>query len=394
MTEAARVSTGVARPRGWRDERGMSLVFVGVGFMGFIAAAALAIDIGMLTTARAQAQNSADAGAMAGAVALILDDWNDRSETGPAMTHSIARAKQNYVIGEEPSVETEDIAFLNDPVTGEPNRVQVQAHRTEERGNPMPTFIARLFRVNSVGITARATAEASPADVPLRCFPFTLPDRWREVNEPPFDSMTSTYQIFDRHGNPLSNPDVYVPPGPDYTGYSPIDDRGTQVVIKTEPHTTVSPSIYNPIVVPSDGSSTGADRYRDAIINGTCPAEGWGENLLVEPGNMHGPTEAGINAIINADPEARWDEGCRCVMGSTNPNRPRVGAIPLYDPEYYERGMQTGRGASFKAVNYLGVFIEEMRGNEVIARITPAIGGRSGTPLPNAMFLRAVRLVQ
>ena len=37
-----------------RDERGMSLVFVGMGFMSFLAAATLAIDVGMFMTARAR----------------------------------------------------------------------------------------------------------------------------------------------------------------------------------------------------------------------------------------------------------------------------------------------------------------------------------------------------
>ena len=45
------------------DERGMSFVFVGLGFMAFMSATILAIDVGMLMTARAQAQTSADAGA-------------------------------------------------------------------------------------------------------------------------------------------------------------------------------------------------------------------------------------------------------------------------------------------------------------------------------------------
>ena len=41
-----------------RDERGMSFVFVGMGFMAFMAATTLAIDIGMLMTARTQAQRA------------------------------------------------------------------------------------------------------------------------------------------------------------------------------------------------------------------------------------------------------------------------------------------------------------------------------------------------
>ena len=45
-------------------------MFVAVGFMGFFAASMLAIDVGMLMTARSQAQNSADAGALAGACEL------------------------------------------------------------------------------------------------------------------------------------------------------------------------------------------------------------------------------------------------------------------------------------------------------------------------------------
>ena len=48
------------------DERGMMFVFVGLGFLAFLAATMLAVDVGMLMTARAQAQNSADAGALGG----------------------------------------------------------------------------------------------------------------------------------------------------------------------------------------------------------------------------------------------------------------------------------------------------------------------------------------
>ena len=44
------------------DERGMSFVFVGIGFMTFMAATTLAVDVGMFMTARTQAQTSADAG--------------------------------------------------------------------------------------------------------------------------------------------------------------------------------------------------------------------------------------------------------------------------------------------------------------------------------------------
>ena len=64
------------------DERGMFLVFAGLGFMGFLICATLAIDVGMFMNARSEAQNSADAGALAGAVALVFDNYADRTSSG------------------------------------------------------------------------------------------------------------------------------------------------------------------------------------------------------------------------------------------------------------------------------------------------------------------------
>jgi Flp pilus assembly protein TadG len=74
------------------DESGFSLVFVGLGGLALVGASMLAIDVGMLMSARSQAQNSADAGALAGAIALAYDDYDNRTATGPAVVHAIASA--------------------------------------------------------------------------------------------------------------------------------------------------------------------------------------------------------------------------------------------------------------------------------------------------------------
>src|SRR5829696_3713792 len=102
-----------------KDESGFSLVFVGLGGMALVGASMLAIDVGMLMSARSQAQNAADAGALAGAIALAYDDWDDRTPTGPAVVHAIATSKANRVQGADVSVEPADVEFVNDPV-GEP----------------------------------------------------------------------------------------------------------------------------------------------------------------------------------------------------------------------------------------------------------------------------------
>ena len=88
----------------------MSLIFVGMGLMAFLSASMLAIDVGMLMTARNQAQNSADAGALAGATALYFDNFDDRSSTGPAMTSAITTGKANQVMGAVVSLTPADVS--------------------------------------------------------------------------------------------------------------------------------------------------------------------------------------------------------------------------------------------------------------------------------------------
>ena len=80
------------------DEHGMSLIYVTAGFISFFAATTLAIDVGMAVTARTQAQNSADAGALAGAIALALDSFNDRTASGPAVQSAVNAAAANTVM--------------------------------------------------------------------------------------------------------------------------------------------------------------------------------------------------------------------------------------------------------------------------------------------------------
>ena len=75
----------------------------------------LAIDVGMLMTARNQAQNSADAGALAGATALLFDNYTDRSPSGPAVTNAIDAATGNKVMAKNVSVLPTDVTFPLDP---------------------------------------------------------------------------------------------------------------------------------------------------------------------------------------------------------------------------------------------------------------------------------------
>jgi Flp pilus assembly protein TadG len=373
------------------DESGFSLVFVAVGFMGFLAASMLAIDVGMMMTARSQAQNSADAGALAGATALIYNNWDDRSATGPAVQNALSAARGNQVMAATVSILPADVEFPNDPA-GQPNRVKATVYRDASRGNPVSTLIAQYFGIATVNITATATAEASPVDSMTCVKPFTIPDRWIEKQTPPFDPNDG-FDVIDNKGKPIANPDVYI--GPDdavnYTGYNAERDKGMEVILKADNGSKIAPSFYYPYDIPG---RTGASDYREDI--GTCNTTvmQFGQVFNPEPGNMVGPTQQGMDDLIARDPNAYWDTATNRVMSTMRPS-PRVVAIPLFDPEYYATGKLNGRNASLKFVNYLGFFIEEMRGNEVVGRITP-IGGlrKGGSPAPPAAFPKIIRLVQ
>ena len=164
-----------------RDERGMMLVFVGFGCMAFMAATMLAIDVGMFMTARSQAQNSADAGALSGAVALAFNDFNNRTSTGPAVQSAISAAQANFMMGAPPSVLPADVTFPNGP-TGQPNRIRVAVFRTADRDNAIPTLSGSIFGVGRVSIGANATAEVAPANAMTCVKPFMIPDKWQENN--------------------------------------------------------------------------------------------------------------------------------------------------------------------------------------------------------------------
>lgn len=380
------------RLRNIKNESGFSLVFVAVGMMGFVAVSMLAIDVGMIMTARSQAQNSADASALAGATALVYNDWDDRTATGPAVMNALSAGRANKVMDAPVSVTVPDIEFPNDPA-GQPTRVKSTVYRDASRGNPVSTLVAQYFGIKTANITATATAEASPANAMTCVLPFTIPDRWIENQTAPFDPNDS-FDLFASKNRRLANPDVYIGPADPatYTGYNAERDKGTLVQLKADNSTKIAPSFYYPYAVPG---STGASDYRWNIGNCNTTLMTFGQTYDPEPGNMVGPTQQGMADLIALDPDAYWDASTQRVVSSKQPS-PRVRAIPLFDPEYYADGKLNGRNASLKFVNYLGFFIEQMRGNEVVGRITPIAGlRRAGAgPAPAAAFPKSIRLVQ
>jgi Flp pilus assembly protein TadG len=375
--------------------------------MAFVAASMLAIDVGMLMTARSQAQNAADAGALAGATSLAFDDYYDRSATGPAVTHAIAASQANKVISSTVSVTPADVVFLNDP-TGEPNRVQVTVYRTAARGNPVSTLVAKYFGINTADISAVATAEASPANAMTCVKPFTIPDKWIEKNPvtKAFDPTDNFERWVKRQGNVvLTNPaDVYEPAyinnqpparNSAYSGYNMESNRGLRLVLRNASGNQIQPSFYFSLAMTDD---TGGQDYRWNIANCNHSIYHWGDPLIQEPGAMEGPTVQGILELIARDPGAYWDTATNGVKNSAFGDRqsPRIFPIPLYDPDYYTFGKETGRVASLRVANWIGFFVEYVGpGSEINGRIIPIGGIRDKTwSGGTADMPKAIRLVQ
>lgn len=166
------------RPRGQR--RGAIAVLAAVLLVVVFAMVAFAVDVGYLLLARAEAQRSADAAAMAAAWELVndefhegkFDDNHDAARLAAiqyAQLNTVGRvtptldanwtnsASGDIVMGRltNPSNPTSDLMFGN---SQKYNAVRIIVRRTANQNGEVPFFFANLLGVNSASITAEATA--------------------------------------------------------------------------------------------------------------------------------------------------------------------------------------------------------------------------------------------
>lgn len=349
--------------RRWEDQRGAAMVLVAGSMIALISAVALAVDVGMLNVTRTEAQRVADGAALAGAGALILSPDNVDFATAEAIKFS----SRNDIRGVQAEVRAEDITVDTDL-----DQVTVRVLRTRERGNPVGTFFARIFGVNTVNITASATAEASPA-AGINCLlPLAMPDRWFEAGGPGNDSDDFNPEAGDTYV-PWMDTSTYPASFNDsYTGYSTAD-IGTSFILKSNSaNGGLNPSWYYPWRPP--GQAGGSD-FRTNISTCVDPTIAFSVGMEVdaEPGNMVGPTKQGFQDLIAMDPHAVWNDNMKCVTdavdvlsseGSACRSSWRIRPIPLFDPT--ESPLNGAH--PFKFTNFAGIFIEGIQGNNVMAR--------------------------
>ena len=397
------------------NERGATLALVAVSMVALLGFAALAVDVGFLLDARTQAQRTADAMALAAASAFI-DDMPNAEALAPE--RATEYASRNPVNGVTASfVPDTDMQIWLDE-----KKVRVSANFLSERGNPMPTFFAKVLGIDAVNVNAIATAVASPADVVGCLAPWALPDAWAddlpggELGKFDYDdadkSKTPTEgDSFDNYcpctrddttgditvdtsyeldglvcQNTLNGCTGYGSDFRDGDGYS--NDVGRQLTLKPgNPNQAWSPGWFM-AWRPTD--DTGGDDYRTNII--TCIDEqvfdtGTEVPFFLEPGNMIGPTAQGVVDRIGDDPHY-WEPGCiggtTCIRGpdncgTTSENQcsgydERIVTVPLMDPtEVMRSGMTSVRFRGF-----MRLFLDDPSGNDVTAHIL-GLGGAAGS---------------
>jgi Flp pilus assembly protein TadG len=406
------------------SQRGAILVQVAILALVLIGFTAFVVDYGVMWVGRRQAQNAADAGALAGAVAMAFDanGWTNRTPTGPARAGAHQMALDNLVWGQSPNVNIDtDVYFTNTPAdmcpldgNGLTPCIRVDVYRNQARGNPLPVFFGAAVGLASQGVLATATARVAVADSSDCLKPWAIPDKWLDVYDvnPVIDVNTWTaddaFELNDAGGNPLATPDVYTPASPSSpgTGFTLVADLGSQVVLKQGgPATSLSPGVFEPVRIPSTYCPLpqGGDCDRYAIENCAGLPISIGDVLQSENGNMIGPTNQGVSALIAQDPSAQWSTASNSVVNSCaqgNPScggsSPRVVAIPVFDTATYYTTKRAGL-PEFHVVNILGFFIENMQGNNVVGRLTTAPGLQMGSGPPNdpqSAFLTSIQLIR
>lgn len=399
------------------SERGAVLVHTAFALLALVAFTTFVADYGVLWLSRRQAQNSADAGALAGALALAFDDPTDHTSAGLGKKNAHQLATTNLVYGGAPDVDIDnDIEILcpgcaNQCPNGSPNTcIRVDVFRNQARGNPLPIFFGGLVGLSQQGIRATATAEITGANS-IRCLlPFALADRWSDNTDNniddvsfPGDSNTGTdgwtpNDVFEGATTTPSGADFYTAPYVDnHTGWTVAGDYGRQMIVHAK-HNQFSAGWSNIVNLPG---SVGNDdtRYDIAYCNptpvgiaaedetcsgyspgGTTVAQAAAGCLGVQTGWAQGPVGQGVStggggdtSLVDQDPTAVWSDSVNAGPGGLaggvvdgngelNMNSPRIRPIVVFDITHYMNNSGCpsggGSGCTVKVVNIVGFFVE------------------------------------
>ncbi|HKD83305.1 MAG TPA: pilus assembly protein TadG-related protein [Terriglobales bacterium] len=136
-----------------RGEEGQALVLTALGLLVLLLMAGLGVDVGYLRYQKQQMQKAADAGAIAGASAMIYDGSSSPNITTAAQADAAANGYTNGTNGISVQVNVPP-QTPGDPFQGKDNYVEVIVAQTR------PTFFMRVGGFDNVYVRSRAIASS------------------------------------------------------------------------------------------------------------------------------------------------------------------------------------------------------------------------------------------
>ncbi len=415
------------RPHLKASEQGAVFIHVAIGLVLLLGISAFVIDYGMMWVSRGQAQHSADAGALAGAVSLAFDGADPKGATAEDVAEGVAVA--NAVWGAAPG------AVAVSPYSGAPcaagpaSCVRVDTYRDGTNSSALlPTWFGNLLGLASQGVRAMAVARAGVGDMSTCLKPWAVVDKWTENwedGEPSSDPWTADSD-FDKYYTSGSNKgeidpsitpsDVYEAPTASSTGtgFHPFNSDGTytsdygrQITLKAGDNNDFQfgSGWFKALAL---GDCVGGDCYRDNIKGCVGLPYKIGDELYVdnEPGEKVGPTRQAVetdeDSLVNSDPYAVWDQtlngGRGGIANSAFPTSPRIVAVPLVNPDIIAEVNKGGR-TTVPVANIAGFFIEGMTPDNkgVVGRLVTMPGLMSsgtGPISPESAYLWTISLVR
>jgi hypothetical protein len=367
---------------GVRAERGAVFVQVGIAIFVLMAFNVFVIDYGMMWVSRRQAQNAADAGALAGALSRGYDDFSASPPSNGVVANSAKQvAAANLVWQEAPQT---DVPSFTCPGGLAGKCVRVDVFRDSAHGNPIGTFFGPLLGVTTQDVMATATAVAQNGNATPCLKPIALPDGWNEQNIPPNTRFSRYVEPSAPPGTLVGNPDIYTPPGASSIGGTSVATWWGERMNWTVGAPLTAP-ITRELLLPL--SLPGTNTFDQNMLQCNGGVLSINQMIPLDTTVTAGSFDLLTQSVYDLDASATYDVGDSDISNTCAPGcaavSPRLLAIVLYDPDRFQRGRATNdwtgvgcptNAPCVKISNIAGYFVHCVNSRPCIGGSMPAHG--------------------
>lgn len=316
------------------QQGGFTLPMLALFIVVLFAMAALAVDLGILYTARTSAQHAADAAALAGAYAL-----SNASSSDAAKDKAILVASQNTILGRAVTITRSDIQVNEDPDT-----YQVTVHVPRTGANGIETFFAKVIGFDTVDVQVKATAQAAKFATGSHCLKplYVANTVLADPGETVTDACNNKHLIFDPDTHQLTARAQAILTA--CTGPTPSSACVSRLLRPTSPSYAADPSQYYSVDFGSGATTYSctighcltdpecSDKIDSSVIdNFGNPTVKCGDVLSTQNGNDPNQTERGFADLLGSPPPTFNYIGSYNNGGVTSDSSNAVITAPVWD---------------------------------------------------------------